>query len=354
MTRLVVVLALVACAPHTANLPGPAPAPAVVAPPPPPTAPTLDEAAVKAKSHDFFDAIDRFDNATFAAMVTPSFVMFQNARYLDAAFIQKGAQARLDQHAPVRSRTWSDERVYRGATSVVFIGHAIQRVPGDGGQPAVERDGYHTLVWVPDGATWKVAFAEWVRGGLDAEKEDWNETFKLSNNFKKEPNQLLIDTVKGIKPGSALDVGMGQGRNAIYLASQGWKVTGVDISDEGIKIAKDEAAKRKLKLDAIQADVHAWDPGKDKWDLVTMIYAGDEATLVERLKPAIKKGGLFVLEYFHAQPETEKFGAGGWPSGALKVLFGDGYDILRDDEVEDIADWSLTKRKLVRFVARKK
>ena len=94
--------------------------------------------------------------------------------------------------------------------------------------------------------------------------------------------------------------------------------------------------------------------GKDKWELVTMIYAGDDAKLVERVKPSLKKGGLFVLEYFSAEADTVKYGAGGWPAGALAKLFADGFEIVRDEVVEDVSDWGLQKRKLVRFVAKRK
>ena len=83
-----------------------------------------------------------------------------------------------------------------------------------------------------------------------------------------------------------------------------------------------------------------------------MIYAGVDPALVERMKPSLKKGGLFVLEGFHADSAMAKIG-GGWKDGQLAALFKDGYKILRDDVVEDIADWSLTKQKLVRFVAEK-
>ena len=52
--------------------------------------------------------------------------------------------------------------------------------------------------------------------------------------FKTEPNRLLMETVDGRKPGRALDVGMGQGRNALALARLGWDVTGFDVSAVGL------------------------------------------------------------------------------------------------------------------------
>ncbi|MGE5183735.1 MAG: hypothetical protein ACM31C_16800, partial [Acidobacteriota bacterium] len=115
------------------------------------------------------------------------------------------------------------------------------------------------------------------------------------------------------------------------------------------------AAKQKLRLDTVESDIDKFDLGKDHWDLVTMIYAGADPKLVERIQPSIKKGGLFVTEYFHADSDAAKSGAEGWQTGQLAKLFGDGrWEILRDEVVDDIADWSLREQKLVRFVARKK
>src|SRR3954454_16318440 len=55
-----------------------------------------------------------------------------------------------------------------------------------------------------------------------------------SNLFSALPNAFLARTVSGLKPGRALDIAMGQGRNSIFLAKQGWEVTGYDISDTGL------------------------------------------------------------------------------------------------------------------------
>jgi hypothetical protein len=97
-----------------------------------------------------------------------------------------------------------------------------------------------------------------------------------------------------------------------------------------------------------------WDYGVERWDLVTMIYAGDDPRHVERLQRSLKQGGLFVLEFFADDGAATRFTHGGWPTGALARLFAGNWEILRDDVVEDIADWGLKKAKLQRFVARKK
>jgi len=150
---------------------------------------------------------------------------------------------------------------------------------------------------------------------------------------------------------TALDLAMGQGRNALYLASQGWKVTGIDISDEGIRVAREEAGRRKLSVETINADIDTYDFGIGRWDLVTMIYATDNTKWIEKAKLALRQGGLFVLEYYAAPPgESDS----GFEPGQLAKLFADGFEILRDEIVEDEPDWAMDRASLVHFVARKR
>ena len=305
-----------------------------------------------ARSHAFFDALDRHD-ATFADAVGPTFVLFQNERFLDRATMTAFINARHDRHAPVRTRTWNEEHVYLSPAVAVFIGEGVEHIPAEADRKAVDIEGWHTLIWVPDGPTWKIAHYQWQKGGIEVERDSWNDRFREPTGFKLTPNQTLIEAVQGRTPGTALDLMMGQGRNALYLASQHWKVTGVDIADVGIRVAKESAATQHLDLEAIEANVDEWDLGTNKWDLVTMIYAGADPALVERVKASLKPHGLFVVEYFHADSSAARTGAGGWKTGELAALFKDGFKILRDDVVEDTADWSLTRQKLVRFVAEK-
>jgi SAM-dependent methyltransferase len=317
-------------------------------------APDLDEAAVKERSHAFFDAFDRASVDDMQAMLAPSFVWYEDQRFSDRAMTLEGLKRRSDRHAPILSRTWDEERVYASGNAAVFFGDAKEHVPAFGDRAARDEDGANTLVWVRNGDRWTVALWHWEAGGVAAERQRWNSWLAEGTGFNHKPNQTLVDAVKGRKPGTALDIATGQGRNAVYLATQGWKVTGVDIADQGLAMAREEAAKHKVKLETVQSEIEKYDLGKDRWDLVTMIYAGNDAKLLERIKPSIKKGGLFVTEYFAADSELAKAGPGGWDPKVLEAAFKDGWKILRDDHVEDNADWAgQRKTKLVRFVAEK-
>jgi len=81
------------------------------------------------------------------------------------------------------------------------------------------------------------------------EADYWNRFYTNSNaNFNKAPNGFLVQMVEGRRPGAALDYGMGEGRNAIYLASLGWQVWGFDPADAGVALAQKRAKELGLTL----------------------------------------------------------------------------------------------------------
>lgn len=91
----------------------------------------------------------------------------------------------------------------------------------------------------------------------------WNRIYtEETANLPPYPNRFLAQIIEGRKPGRALDVGMGQGRNSLFLARLGWEVTGVDLSDKGIELAEKEAARLGLKIHCVLADIAAFDLGK--------------------------------------------------------------------------------------------
>jgi SAM-dependent methyltransferase len=302
----------------------------------------LDDAQVKAMSRAWFEAYDRHDAAAIDRQTSHAFVGVHASGAWDRAALAGHVGKPTGKPA---TRTWSDESASIGPASAVYLGDVVLHGERD-------HEGSETLVWAREGKDWKVIAEQWRDGGLDAERARWNDVFREGVGFKTEPNALLVSAVAGRTPGTALDLATGQGRNALYLASLGWKVTAVDVSEEGLRSAREEAARRKLNVDLVDADIDKWDLGVERWDLVTMLYAGDDEQLAARVKPSLKHGGLFVLEFF-ARDAAAFGGQGGWKHGQLAAIFGDGFKILRDDELSDVADWGQQKDKLVRFVAEK-
>jgi SAM-dependent methyltransferase len=180
----------------------------------------------------------------------------------------------------------------------------------------------------------------------------WDEIYADGIGFNTRPAKVLIDAVSGVTPGKALDIGMGQGRNAVFLATKGWDVTGVDLSAEGVKIAARSAAAASVRVNGIVEDIHTYDLGRERWDLIALIYM-EERGLMDAIKAALKPGGRVVIEYFHEDsndyfPHPIK----GFATGELERIFA-GYQILRSEIIEDVADFGERPAKLVRFVAQK-
>lgn len=175
------------------------------------------------------------------------------------------------------------------------------------------------------------------------------------------PSALVLETTASLKPGAALDVGMGNGRNAIYLARKGWKVTGVDLSDAAVKQAQQEAAKLKVEIEARAGDVEKMVLGRERYDLIVCTYVNMVAIrAAKKFIDALKPGGILIVEGHHA--EAQALGlrpVAGGPAGYFDNQLLRTYDrlrILRYEDRQMQAEWSNGpegKAPIVRLVARK-
>ncbi len=86
------------------------------------------------------------------------------------------------------------------------------------------------------------------------------------------PNQFLVSETEGLAPGRAVDLACGEGRNAIWLAEQGWHVAGVDFSPVGLAKAGRLAEARGVEVEWVEASVLDWDPPVRGFDLVAVFY----------------------------------------------------------------------------------
>ncbi|TYZ14375.1 class I SAM-dependent methyltransferase [Hymenobacter lutimineralis] len=183
--------------------------------------------------------------------------------------------------------------------------------------------------------------------------EAWRRT-----RFNAQPNALLTETIAGLTPGQALDVNMGEGRNALYLAQQGWQVTGVDFADQALLYAQQRARELGVLLRTHAQELAAFDWGTNAWDLVVLCYADDEAHVAE-VHAALKPGGLLVFENFHAEVNAA------WNTSPTKQIGFDtnylpqqyaanGFRIVRYEEPVGPADFTRETRRLVKLVAQKR
>jgi SAM-dependent methyltransferase len=171
----------------------------------------------------------------------------------------------------------------------------------------------------------------------------WNKVYAGSDPiFVQTPTVLVVSAVEGRKPGKALDVGMGQGRNSVFLAAQGWEVTGFDPSDEGIRIARSNAEKAGVKIRAIVARDDEFDFGSDQWDLIVVTYVRDlNSDDTRRFWQALKFGGIVVYE----NGSDER-------NDVLRSFLN--FRIVRFEDVLATPDWNpANKIRLQRLVAEK-
>ncbi len=177
------------------------------------------------------------------------------------------------------------------------------------------------------------------------------------DGFASVPSEFLMGAVQDVAPGRALDLGMGQGRNAVALAAKGWAVTGVDVSGEAVGAAARNADKAGVKITGIKSDYASFDFGRESWDLVAMIFAWapiDEAAFVERVRASLKPGGLVVFENFFNTPEQPRAPmVRALPPGGTRAAFA-GFEIVSYEELKGTGDWGGPDSNLVRMVARKR
>jgi SAM-dependent methyltransferase len=133
----------------------------------------------------------------------------------------------------------------------------------------------------------------------------WDERYQKGRfMFSTKPNAFLVEQVPE-KGGKALAVGDGEGRNGVWLAEQGWSVTSLDYSQEGIAKTQQLATQRGVALETICADASQWDYPEAHFDLIVLFYfhlPREPAKVAHRgcLK-ALKPGGRLILEGFRKE-----------------------------------------------------
>ncbi len=116
------------------------------------------------------------------------------------------------------------------------------------------------------------------------------------NGFR--PAEFLVQNVELLPKGRVLDVAMGSGRNAIYLAKVGFNVEGVDKSSKAVNIVLELARKAEVNIKAQVSDLEGHYPiEKDAYEVI-MCFNYLQRSLIPQIKDGLKKGGMVVYEIF--------------------------------------------------------
>lgn len=175
------------------------------------------------------------------------------------------------------------------------------------------------------------------------DRQAWDERYRGKELlWTAQPNRFLVEAVSGLEPGSAYDLAGGEGRNAVWLAEQGWRVTVVDWSGVALEKARDLAVHRGVELRFQEADLLDW-TARETADLVAVVYLQippRERHVVWHLAvDAVAPGGRLVVVGHDSANLTDGFGGPQSPEvlytpDEVVEVIGDRVDIDRAEMVE--------------------
>ncbi|SMH48562.1 Methyltransferase domain-containing protein [Rathayibacter oskolensis] len=142
---------------------------------------------------------------------------------------------------------------------------------------------------------------------MSTAREHWEARYADSSRiWSGRPNSTLVDLVGALPPARALDLGSGEGGDALWLASLGWTVTGLDLSETALARARDAAGERGLTVDFRQADLSREWQVEGVFDLVTASFLHSMVELprigiLRRASELVAVGGHLAI-VSHAAP----------------------------------------------------
>jgi SAM-dependent methyltransferase len=170
----------------------------------------------------------------------------------------------------------------------------------------------------------------------------WDQNFSIAGfKYGTAPNAFLVDQAHRLQPGSDVLVpGDGEGRNGVWLAQQGHRVTAMDGSSVGLLKAQALAAERGVSITTQLGDLTDWTPAPASFDAVVLTFVhlppAIRAGVHRRLAAGLRPGGLLILEAFHPQQLQHRSGG---PKDATMLY---APELLRQDfdGMDEIQAWA--------------
>jgi tellurite methyltransferase len=130
----------------------------------------------------------------------------------------------------------------------------------------------------------------------------WDQRYRTGQFPDAGPTPLLVETASRLKPGRALDLACGAGRNAAWLAARGWRVTAVDGSQAAIEILRRRAPGVDARVADLEKHEYVIEPGA--WDLIAVCYYL-QRDLFEPIQRGLAPGGVAVVIVHLTEPGHE-------------------------------------------------
>ena len=153
----------------------------------------------------------------------------------------------------------------------------------------------------------------------------WDERYAVAEFvYGKEPNRFLAEHYSKLPRGKLLSLAEGEGRNAVFLAAQGYEVTAVDASSVGLDKGRQLAEELGVNVEWIHADLNDFELGIDQWDGIVSIFcplpSSIRRKLYQSLPQALKPGGVFLLEAYTPAQIGRGTGGGNSPDVMQTVI----------------------------------
>jgi tellurite methyltransferase len=159
--------------------------------------------------------------------------------------------------------------------------------------------------------------------------EHWNERYLAGQDTGAAPTPLIAEWARRLPPGEALDLACGAGRNALYLAERGWRVTALDGAAEAIRILEERARQGNLQVNTAVADLadSQFRIEPRSWDLILDCYYL-QRDLIPGIQAGVRPGGVAII-IVHIPDPGEELSYKRAAPGELQRYF-EGWEILHE------------------------
>ncbi len=154
--------------------------------------------------------------------------------------------------------------------------------------------------------------------------EEWDQRYRTGEQVFRTPAPLVVEFAGSLQPGLALDLACGPGRNALYLATRGWRVTAVDGSSTAIEHLR--ANEPSIDARVVDLETGDFEFPADAYDLVLSCYYL-QRSLIPVIKRALRAGGLVIMIVHVADADQPQGTPARAYPGELRALF-EGWRIL--------------------------